>query len=159
MVGYARSRAAGALGPLEDASANGAATSLQTHATAAEKIGNCSHGFAAVSRMSTDREDQIAECQVSIGLLHGSDSLVDYPTLARIVRPLFVRRTFPLSRRSVRAAAVSLLLRLTLLRATTRSPKVNPGRGADLMGFLMVWFGLGFGLQLVLSTARATLCG
>jgi hypothetical protein len=124
---------------LEDAGADGAMAGLQADSAAAQEIGDSRNRFTVVTAMRADREDQVAKRDVLLGLFHGWKSVEgeSYATLARIVRPLVVRRTFPLSRRSVTAAAASLLLRLTLETAKTRSPSVKPGRAMDLWVLLM----------------------
>ena len=117
------------LGRLQHSSAQSPTARLQSHATASQQICNRSDRFTVVSAVCADCEDQVAQCQVFVGLFHGRDfwlgCLKGYETRARTARPLAVRRTRPLSSRSLTAAAASFVVRLTLETANTRSPKVS----------------------------------
>ena len=58
-------------GVLEDASANCAATRLETHAAAAQEVGNRGYRFTGVPAVRAYRQDQISEREVLFGFFHG----------------------------------------------------------------------------------------
>ncbi|PYJ52484.1 MAG: hypothetical protein DME87_00005, partial [Verrucomicrobia bacterium] len=59
-------------------------------------------------------------------------------TRARMKRPLFWTRTWPLAKRSATAATVSLLLLVQELTATMRSPRESLVRGFRIWRFLFI---------------------
>jgi hypothetical protein len=71
--GYETAREGAADSPqeLEDAGTDGAMACLQADATAAQKIGDSGNRFAVIPAVSTDREDQVTEGHVFMGLFHG----------------------------------------------------------------------------------------
>lgn len=62
-------------GALEDASSKSATAGLQAHAAAAEEICHCSDCLPVIPAVCADREDQVAQGEVLVGLFHGRKRL------------------------------------------------------------------------------------